>query len=112
MAVKFLNKKTLIRTELLKDAFAGNFPSYTSFGKRVGVPAMGPWQPVLDVISDEETHNSYPDITFLLKNKTTGYPGQIGFVRAKKPTGAQAAIAHREVQQVIDTYCPGTKNPY
>ena len=59
------------------------FPTYTIFGQRVGIPTSGPWKPVLDTIALEEKDKHLPDITFLVVRKDTGYPGQIGFVRAK-----------------------------
>ena len=110
--IRYLNRKSLVRTELLKDAFAGRFPTYAQLGSRVGIPKQGPWKPLLDVISGEETDAGYPDLTFLVRN-SKGYPGQIGFVATGgKPTPQQISLAKREVQKVIDLYCPGTINPY
>ena len=110
---RYIDRKHAIRTELLRCAFEGKFPSYAEFGKRVGVPAQGPWKPVLDTISREETAAGYPDITFILINKTTKYPGQIGFVSSgRRPSPAQKVLARNQVQRVIDLYCPGVPNPY
>jgi hypothetical protein len=87
----------------------GQFPFYSNcgFGPR------GPGKEVLDEISREETRNGRPDITFVLRNKKTGYPSQVGFKPAKRPTDQQKADARAEAQRVIDAYSPpGTKNPY
>jgi hypothetical protein len=112
--VQYIEKASLIRRELLKCAAAQpmEFPTYTEFGKRVGIPHQGPWAPVLDTIALEEKNNGLPDITFLIVRRDTGYPGQIGFVRAKKPTLKQMERASVEVQRIIDKYNPGTPNPY
>jgi len=111
---QYFEKAGLIRRELLKCATARpmEFPTYTEFGKRVGIPHQGPWAPVLDMIALEEKNNGFPDITFLIVRKDTHYPGQIGFVRAKKPTPKQKERASVEVQRIVDKYNPGTANPY
>jgi hypothetical protein len=88
------------------------FPTYGDFGPRVGIPARGPWKKVLDLISAEEVKRGLPDVTFLLLNKTTGYPDKIGFVEAKPPSAAQRAKARTEVQKIIDKYNPGFPNPF
>ena len=113
-SIPYLSKKALIRSELLKCATATpmEFPSYGTFGPRVGMPARGPWKKILDLISEEDTKQGLPDVTFLLINKGTGYPGQIGFVNAKPPSAAQMAKARVEVQKIIDKYNPGTVNQF
>jgi hypothetical protein len=110
----YLHKKDLIRNELLKCARASpmEFPTCTIFGRRVGIPAQGPWESVLDQISREQTSRGQSDITFLIINKTTGYPSRVGFVTRRKLTPGQKQHAHREVQKVIDQYNPGTPNPF
>jgi hypothetical protein len=85
MAPKILHsdKKDLIRSELLKCASVTpmRFPIFRAFAARVCVPVQGPWKPILDVVSAEETNQGLPDITFLLLNRHTRYPMQIGPVR-------------------------------
>jgi hypothetical protein len=87
-------------------------PTYAMFGERVGIPTRGPWAPVLDTLALEETNKGLSDITFLIVRRDTGYPGQIGFVKAKKPTQKQRDLARHKIQEVIDKYNPGTRNPY
>lgn len=110
--IRYLDKKDLIRNELLKCARAGEMPFYKEFGERVGIPPQGPWKPILDLISDEQTKMGCSDITFLLRKKETGLPGQIGFVQAKNPTPDQRKKAKIELQKVFNQYCPGTRIPF
>ena len=110
--IRYLDRKDKIREELLKLARAGKTCFYMQFGHRVGIPKQGPWKPVLDCISREETAKGRPDITFLLVNKSTGLPGQIGFQGAGKPTPAQRRLAHEKVKEVFDHYCPGASVPF
>jgi hypothetical protein len=87
----------------------GQFPFYShcGFGPR------GPGKDVLDEISRDETRNGRPDITFVLRSKSTGYPSQIGFEPAKRPTSQQKATARAEAQRIIATYGPpSARNPY
>jgi hypothetical protein len=78
-----------------------------------GFGAYGPGKDVLDEISREETRNGRPDITFVLRSKTTGYPSQIGFKSAKPPDDTQKVQARTEAQRLIDAYAPaGKRNPY
>jgi hypothetical protein len=108
------DKKDLIRSELLKCATATpmQFPTFRAFAARVGMPIQGPWKPILDVISVEETDQGKPDITFLLLNRHTRYPMQIGLVHSNDPTPQQRELARRQVQKIIDRYNPGTPNPF
>jgi hypothetical protein len=112
--MRCLGKKNLVRRELLRCATAKpmEFPAYTEFGRRVGIPPQGPWEPVLDAIADEEDALAEPDITFVIRSKTTGYPSRVGRVTKKKLDPAQKALARKKVQEVIDKYNPGTPNPY
>ena len=110
--VRYLDRQPSIRDELLKCAQAGETPFYKEFGKRVGIPPQGPWKPVLDLISKEETDKGLPDLTFLLIKKQTGFPGQIGFVRAKKPTKQQMELARQKLREVFDRYCPEAQVPF
>ncbi|GAA0539563.1 hypothetical protein FHS83_003726 [Rhizomicrobium palustre] len=104
--------KTQIRTQLLKDAFAGRFSTYKDFGSSVGMIARGPWD-VLNDIAREEMNCGYPDITVLIFLQETGYPAQLDFVKTSSPPGPQErATARTKAQEVIDLYCPGAVNPY
>ena len=108
------DKKDLIRSELLKCATATpmQFPTFRALAARAGMPIQGPWKPILDVVSAEERNQGLPDITFLLLNRHTRYPMQIGPVRSNDPTPEQRERARREVQKIIDRYNPGTPNPF
>ena len=108
------DKKGLIRSELLKCATATpmQFPTFRVFAARVGMPIQGPWKPILEVISAEELAKGKPDITFLLLNRRTRYPMQIGLVRSNDPTPEQRQLARREVQKIINRYNPGAENPF
>jgi hypothetical protein len=98
-----------VRGALMEFAKKGRFPYYSE----CGFGLYGPGKEVLDLISREETGNGRPDITFVLRSKTTDYPSQIGFKPAKPPNAAQKAQARAEAQLIIDTYAPsGTRNPY
>jgi hypothetical protein len=110
--------KEQIRAELLKCArakpiemcFYGEFAT-----QRLGLPRHPPpgwWKKVLDEISDEEQKQGLPDITFLLKRKDTGYPGQIGLKKAEVPSLAQKAMARDELQKIINQYSKHSPNPY
>lgn len=112
--IPYIEKKALIRAELVKCATAKpmEFPTYGTFGPRVGIPARGPWKRILDHIAEEETARGLPDITFLVVNKATGYPGQIGFTTAKPPSPVQKAKAKAEVQKIIAKYNPTAPNPF
>jgi hypothetical protein len=109
-----LEKKELVRSELLKCATAKpmQFPAYSEFGPRVGIPTQGPWKPVLDAIADACDAAGEPDITFVIKNKTTGYPSRVGRVTRRNLTPDQKRFARGKVQEVIDKFNPGTRNPY
>jgi hypothetical protein len=106
--------KARIRAELLKCAKARPMEIlfYSDFAPRVGMSPQGPWKKVLDEISREETEQGRSDITFLLRKKSTGYPGQIGFRSVQIPDSQQKAKARAELQKIIDEYSPGTSNPY
>jgi hypothetical protein len=108
------DKKDSIRSELLKCATATpmQFPTFRAFAARVGMPMQGPWKPILDVVSAEERNRGLPVITFLLLNRHTRYPMQMGPVRSNDPTPEQRERARREVQKIIDRYNPGAPNPF
>jgi hypothetical protein len=101
--------KYKVRAALMQFAKTGLFPHYSD----CGFGTYGPGKDVLDEISREETRNGRPDITFVLRSKTTGYPSQIGFKSAKPPDDTQKVQARTEAQRLIDAYAPaGTRNPY
>jgi hypothetical protein len=90
------------------------FMTYGQFGTRFGFGPRGPRKEELDAVARDFTNSDHlPDLTFLLRNKTSGYPSQIGFRSAKpKPDAQQIAQAIAEAQKIIDMFCPGTRNPY
>jgi hypothetical protein len=114
MAIFYIGKKDMIRSELLKMATAKPIYllTYGEFGEHVGIPARGPWKGILDLIAREETAEDRPDITFLVINKRTGYPGQIDFAKAVPPTDSQKQSARAEFQKIADRYSPGSPNPF
>ena len=67
MAVSTAHKYK-VRAALMQFVKTGLFPYYSE----CGFGAYGPWKNVLDEISREETRNGRPDITFVLRSKTTG----------------------------------------
>ena len=109
--------KAKIRAELFRRAIAGDFPTYEQFYKRVRSKKMigrFPWQAHFDAIAKEERKLGYPDITFIVKSKTSGYPSQIDFHSARpKPTPAQLDSLRKGTDEIIGLYCPpGTPSPY
>lgn len=112
--IPYLDKKSLIRNQLLELAKAPAMRpmTYTEFGKLVGIPSQGPWKLILDHVADEERVRGLPDLTFMVINKRTGYPGQIGGEPAHPPSDAQKRRAKAEFQKLIDRYNPGARNPF
>jgi hypothetical protein len=112
--IPYLDKKSAIHSELITLAKARPLKTitYGEFGVRVGIPARGPWKRILDLIAKEELARGLPDITFLVVNKGTGYPSQIGFKDARPPTAAQKAQAKTEGQKIVARYNPDAANPY
>ena len=112
--MRYIEKKGLIERELERCARASpiEHPTYTELGKRVGIPARGPWQPVLDAIADEADREKRPDLTFLVRNARTGYPSRIGRLTKRNPEAWQKERARVKVQEIIDKYNPGRPNPY
>jgi hypothetical protein len=110
----YFDRKEAIRKELIRCATATPMerPTYTELGRRVGIPPQGPWQPVLDAIADEEDAANRPDITFLIRNAQTNYPSRIGRVTKRNPDPSQKEHARKKMQEIIDTYNPGTPNPF
>ena len=108
----YAGDKARIRTELLRLARAGELTYYGVLGASVGKPARWTlWKTVLDEIS-REIPTADADITFLILNATSGWPGQIGFVpTGGHPTPEQKAKAQRELERVFRQYCPGKPIP-
>jgi hypothetical protein len=102
----YMDRKDEIRAELLRLACEGKTIFYADLGLKLGIPARGPWKPVLDESSREETARGLPDITFLVINKVTGLPGQIDFKPAKPPTLGQREMANEMIRQVFAHYRP------
>lgn len=102
--IAYLDRKGAIRAELVRLAKARQTITYGELGKLVGVPARGPWKPILDEISRDEAGRGLPDITFLVINAASGLPGQIGFQPAKPPTAEQRRLADQVIQQVFQYY--------
>src|SRR6516162_4032486 len=114
-----LADKQAIRTALIQFANAGELTYYGELGEKVGKHARWPlWKPILDEISREETQGSErypqgkPDITFIVLNSASGWPGQIGFKPTNgNPTQTQIAKAQEELTKVFKLYCPGKSVP-
>jgi hypothetical protein len=102
--IPYRDKKDAILEVLLECAQQGQTIFYGDLGIKVGVPTRGPWKPILDEIAREETTSGRPDITFLVINRQTGLPGQIGFKPAKPPTPEQRNIADDEIKRVFAYY--------
>jgi hypothetical protein len=77
---------------------------YGDLGKAVGMPAQGPWKPILDELAKEERSQGRPDFTYLVVSKQTGLPGQIGFEPARPPTCDQRRMPDQEIHRVFDYY--------
>lgn len=111
-----LKLKGRIRAELFRKAISGEFVVYEDFYKHVSGKEMKgqfPWTTHFDAIAREERRHNYPDITFLVRSKTTNYPSQIDFKSAKpKPTAAQLKGLRKGTDALIALYCPGKRHPY
>jgi hypothetical protein len=112
--IPHIEKKELIRTELLKCARAKPIEilSYSDFGRRVQIVPRGPGKKLLDLIAREQNERQRPDITVLLVRKDSGYPGQIDGIRSKNPTPQQKIRAREKLREVIDVYNRGAPNPF
>jgi hypothetical protein len=102
--IPYLDRKSAIIAALSQCARQRRTIFYGELGQQVDVPARGPWKAVLDEIAREETANGRPDITFLVINKQTGFPGQIGFKPAKPPTREQRKIADDAIEKAFAYY--------
>jgi hypothetical protein len=97
-----------IRTELEKLARAGRVTYYKDIGATIGKPARWTlWKAVLDEIS-----RTKPDITIIVLQANSGWPGQINYRETNgKPTPAQKIFAQDELAKVFTAYCPGKPVP-
>jgi hypothetical protein len=98
------NRKRLIRVALINCAFDRKTIFYRDLAPLVGMSAQGPWKPILDEIALEETSQGRPDFTYLVINKQSGFPGQIGFEPAKPPSAKQRKRADEEIAKVFSYY--------
>jgi hypothetical protein len=101
--IPYFDREAEIRTVLLRRAAAGQTIYHGDLGELLGIPARGPWKPVLDEIGREELSAGRPDITYLVINRTTRLPGQIVFQVARQPTPQQRRKAG-EVQNAVFKY--------
>jgi hypothetical protein len=97
-----------VRTELEKLARAGRVTYYKDLGAIIGKPARWTlWKAVLDEISFTK-----PDLTIIVLQATSGWPGQIDYSATDgKPTPAQKKFAQDELAKVFNAYCPGKSAP-
>ncbi|THD43994.1 MAG: hypothetical protein E7774_11570 [Bradyrhizobium sp.] len=98
--IPYEDRQAEIRRELQKAAARRQPLTYTQLGATLGIPTRGPWKPILDKLSKEETEGKRPDITFMVVSARTGYPAQIGF-RAAKPPDAQQIEKVRETWDAL-----------
>jgi len=115
MNYRYMDRKQLIKAELERCANAKpeiRRPTYTELGNAVGIPPLGPWQPVLDSIAKDAEDANEPDLTFLPRNARTGFPSRIGRTTKRNPEPWQRKKAHDEMQKIIDKYNPGQRNPF
>jgi hypothetical protein len=99
--IPYFDRKASILHVLKRCAREKRTIFYGELGKEVDIPSRGPWKPILDDIAREETGNGRPDITFLVINKQTGFPGQIGFKPAKPPTSEQRRMADDVILKIL-----------
>src|SRR5947209_8627616 len=98
------DRKRRIRVTLLKRAMERQTIFYGDLAPLVGMSAQGPWKGILDEMALEETSQGRPDFTYLVINKQSGLPGQIGFEPAKPPSPAQRKHADDEIRKVFEYY--------
>ncbi len=97
------------RNELKKLAAAGRVTYYKEIGSKVGRHERWPkWKDVLDTIAKDS-----PDISVLVLNAGSGWPGQIGGkpVIDGKPTDKQKEYAQAELDRVFKQYAQGKPTP-
>lgn len=112
MGFKYASRQREIRDKLVEAARKGDFPSYGVFGDRVGIWNMMQTGDLLDAIANAEERRGLPDVTYVLHNEKYGLPSRIGRRPAKPPSDDQRRLAREKMQEVIDHYCAGTRNPY
>jgi hypothetical protein len=98
-----------VRSELTKLAARGSVTYYKELGQKVGRHERWPkWKDVLDTIAHDR-----PDISILVLNARSGWPGQIGGkpVIEGKPTDAQKRYAQAELERVFQKYAGGKRAP-
>jgi len=97
-----------VRAELEKLARAGRVTYYKDLGAVIGKPPRWTlWKDVLDEISYTK-----PDVTIIILQANTGWPGQIDYSATNgKPTLAQKKFAQDELEKVFNAYCPGRPVP-
>jgi len=97
-----------VRAELEKLVRAGRVTYYKDLGATIGKPARWTlWKAVLDEISYTK-----PDITIIVLQANSGWPGQIDYSATDgKPTPAQKKFAQDELTKVFKTYSPGKPVP-
>ncbi|RUZ81265.1 hypothetical protein EN943_01315 [Mesorhizobium sp. M7A.F.Ca.US.006.01.1.1] len=97
--VRYADRKEAIKAVLRYCAMQGQTVRYGVLGRAVGIPAQGPWKPILNEISREEK----PDLTFLVVN-TDGLSSQIDYELANPPTDKQRKDAERAMRAVFAHY--------
>jgi len=102
--IPYRDRKSAIVAALRQCANQGKTIFYGDLGQKVDVPARGPWKAILDEIARDEISRGRPDITFLVINKQTGFPGQIAFRPAKPPTREQRKIADDQIEKIFAYY--------
>lgn len=97
-----------VRAELEELVRAGRLTYYRDLGAVIGKPARWTlWKEVLDTISYTK-----PDITIIVLNAKSGWPGQIDYKATDgKPSIAQQQFAQAELTKVFAQYCPGKPVP-
>jgi hypothetical protein len=97
-----------VRKELENLARAGCVTYYKDLGATIGKPPRWTlWKAVLDEIS-----HTKPDVTIIVLQANTGWPGQIDYsATGGKPTPAQKKFAQDELAKVFKAYCPGKPVP-
>lgn len=97
-----------VRAELEKLARAGRVTYYKDLGAIISKPARWTlWKSVLDEISYTK-----PDITIIVLQANSGWPGQIDYSATDgKPTPVQKKFAQEELAKVFSAYCPNKPVP-
>jgi hypothetical protein len=112
--IRHLDKKDIIHAGLLGAVKAKPIKKiyYGEFGAKTNTGPRGPSKEVLDLIASQEMAAGRPDITVILVRRDTGYPGQIDGLETGKPKQSQMQRAREKMQEVIDAYNPGARNPF